>query len=46
MLFLTSFADEDGIDLASSMEKALQQDHVWPSFASLWTKCSGENTPW
>ncbi|KAE9043009.1 hypothetical protein PR001_g5966 [Phytophthora rubi] len=33
-------ADEDGIDLASSMEKALQQEQVWSSFGSLLTKCS------
>ncbi|KAG6598099.1 Myosin-like protein [Phytophthora cinnamomi] len=32
--------DEDGIDLASSMEKSLQQEQVWPSFASFWTKFS------
>ncbi|KAG7393524.1 hypothetical protein PHYPSEUDO_007361 [Phytophthora pseudosyringae] len=32
--------DEEGIDLASSVEKAVQQDQVWSSFASLWTKCS------
>ncbi|GMF15693.1 unnamed protein product [Phytophthora lilii] len=33
--------DEDGIDLASSVEKAMNQELVWASFASLWTKCSG-----
>ncbi|KAL4159709.1 hypothetical protein PRNP1_000282 [Phytophthora ramorum] len=32
--------DEEGINLASSVEKALQQELVWSSFASLWTKCS------
>ncbi|KAG6962709.1 hypothetical protein JG687_00006990 [Phytophthora cactorum] len=37
---LASF-DEEGIDLASSVEKAIEQDLVWSSFESLWTKCSG-----
>ncbi|KAG2901597.1 hypothetical protein PC129_g11419 [Phytophthora cactorum] len=32
--------DEEGIDLASSVEKAIEQDLVWSSFESLWTKCS------
>ncbi|ETP54500.1 hypothetical protein F442_00789 [Phytophthora nicotianae P10297] len=32
--------DEEGIDLASSVEKAMQQDRVWSSFESLWTNIS------
>ncbi|KAL3668257.1 hypothetical protein V7S43_006351 [Phytophthora oleae] len=32
--------DEEGIDLASAVEKAVQQDQVWSLFASLWTQCS------
>ncbi|KAG1706558.1 hypothetical protein DVH05_001706 [Phytophthora capsici] len=33
-------SDEEGIDLASAVEKAVQQDQVWSLFSSLWIKCS------
>lgn len=36
--------DKEGIDLASSVEKAIQQERVWASMASLWTDCSGFTT--